>query len=235
VKEDARRQQLIKLASAAAFLAIVAVAVLIVVTQSESEGGDSSDIAGAAEVRKQLQGIPQNGMVLGEPSAKVTLIEFADLQCPVCKGYAEEVLPTVIDNQVRSGEAKIAFRNFTIIGEESADAGAAALAAGEQGKGWSFVEIFFHNQGGENTEYITDEFLTAVARAAGVPDIAKWNDDRQSQHIRNQVLASGEEAERLGFSGTPSFAVEGPGSQGTEAVGTPGSSSDLESAISDAS
>jgi protein-disulfide isomerase len=98
-----RRQRLVKLASAAAFLALVVVAVLIVVSQSQTSGGDSDDIAGVAEVKRQLRGIPQHGMVLGEPGAGVTLLEFADLQCPVCKGYSEEVLPQVIENQVRRG------------------------------------------------------------------------------------------------------------------------------------
>ena len=86
-------------------------------------------------------------MTLGEPQAKVTLLEFGDLQCPVCKGFAEEIIPDVIDSKVRSGEAKIEFHNFTIINEESVPAGAAAIAAGEQGRGWNFVELFYRNQG----------------------------------------------------------------------------------------
>ena len=159
---------MIKLASAAVFLAVVVVAVLIVVSQNQSDGGgDASSVEGAAEVERQLSGIPQQGMVLGEPSAKVTLIEFGDLQCPVCKGFAEEVIPPMIESQVRSGEAKLDFRNFTIISQESIPAGAAAIAAGEQGRGWNFVELFYRNQGVEASGYVTDEFLTAIAEGRG--------------------------------------------------------------------
>jgi protein-disulfide isomerase len=226
-----RRESLIKLASAMAFLAIVGVAVLIVVTQSQTSGGDTN-LEGVADVRKLLDGLPQHGMLLGEPKAKVTLIEFGDLQCPVCKGYAEEVLPQVIEGQVRNGDAKLDFRNYTIIGPQSTPAGAAAIAAGEQGRGWSFVELFYRNQGAEDSGYVTDSFLTALARGAGVPDVARWNRDRKSAWVLEQVATTTAQAERLGFSGTPSFAIEGPGTSGVETLGAAPSQADLESAIS---
>lgn len=228
-----RRQRLIKLGSAMAFLALVVVAVLIVVSQSQTSGGDAK-LEGVAEVRQLLSGVPQQGMVLGEPSAKTTLLEFGDLQCPVCKGYSEEVLPQLIEGQVARGEAKIEFRNYTIIGPQSAPAGAAAIAAGEQGRGWNFVELFYRNQGIEDSGYVTDNFLTAIARGAGVPDIAKWNHDRQSGPVGDEVAEATSQAEALGFSGTPSFAIRGPSTAGVEALGTPGSAEALESAISEA-
>jgi len=231
---DERRQNLIKIASALAFIAVAVVVVLIVISGNQSEGGDSSELEGVTEVKRELSGIPQDGMVLGDPKAKVTVLEFADLQCPVCKGYSEEVLPQVIENRVRSGEATLSFRNFTIIDELSIPAGAAALAAGEQGRGWNFVELFYRNQGIERSGYVTDEFLTAIAEGAGVPDISKWNRDRTSKAILEEVSASTAEAQELGFNGTPSFAMEGPGAEGTEALGTPESADALESAISSA-
>lgn len=230
---DDRRQRLIKLASAIAFVAVAVVVVLIVVSQNQGSesGGDSSDLDGVAEVKQELSGIPQDGMVLGEPGAKVTVLEFADLQCPVCKGYSEEVLPQVIENRVRSGEAQLSFRNFTIIDADSITAGAAAIAAGKQGRGWNFVELFYRNQGIEHSGYATDEFLTAIAEGAGVPDIAQWNSDRKSKAVLAEVEESTSEAQQLGFNGTPSFAIEGPGTQGLEALGTPESVGALESAI----
>lgn len=228
-----RRERLIKLASAAAFLAVVGVAVLIVLSSGGS-GGDAGNIQGASEVRRLLSGIPQKGMVLGKQAAKANLLEFGDLQCPVCKAFSEEVLPPIIENRVRNGEATLDFRNFTIIGPQSTPAGAAALAAGEQGRGWSFVELFYRNQGAEDSGYVTDEFLTAVARAAGVRDIARWNRERRGQRLVSRVEATTAEAESLGFSGTPSFAIEGPHANGAEAIGGAPSGSTLESAISEA-
>lgn len=229
-----RRRRLIKLASAGAFLALVVVAVLIVVSSGNSGGGDSSNIVDAKTVDQELSGIAQKGMVLGNPGAKVTVLEFGDLQCPVCKGYAEEVLPQIIENQVQSGEAKLDFRNFTIIGPQSKPAGAAAIAAGEQGRGWNFVELFYRNQGIEDSGYADAKFLTAIARAAGVPNLAEWNRARKSKAVVERVEATTAEAESLGFTGTPSFALEGPATAGIETIGTPSSADALESAIENA-
>lgn len=232
--QDRRRRLLLQIGSAAVFLAVAAVAVLIVISGNESNGGDTN-LEDVGLVANQLKGIPQNGLVLGKPSAKVTLYEFGDLKCPVCKGFSEEIVPSVIDSKVRSGEATIEFKNFTIIDEESTPAGAAAIAAGEQGRGWNFIELFYRNQGPETSSYVNDEFLTEIARGAGVPDIATWNKDRKNPKTPAEVESTTQEAEKLGFTGTPSFAVEGPGSNGLETLGTPGSSGALEEAIEAAS
>ncbi|HEX6687043.1 MAG TPA: thioredoxin domain-containing protein [Solirubrobacterales bacterium] len=228
-----RRKRLLQIGSAAVFLAIVVVAVLIVKSLSETSGGDTS-LEDVGLVKRQLQGIPQTGLVLGDPKAKVTLFEFGDLQCPVCKGFSEEIIPAVIDSKVRSGEAKLDFRNYTIISQESIPAGAAAIAAGEQGRGWNFIELFYRNQGPEASGYVTDGFLSEIARGAGVADIARWNKDRKSAAVLKEVEATTAEAQRLGFTGTPSFAVEGPGTSGKKSLGTPGSAGLLEEAIEDA-
>ncbi|HYP54696.1 MAG TPA: thioredoxin domain-containing protein [Solirubrobacterales bacterium] len=227
--DEERRRRLIKLASAAAFLAIAGVAVAIAIAGTQSDGGDT-DLEGVGAITGQLRGIPQRGLVLGDPSAKVTLVEYGDLQCPACKVYAEEIVPEVIEAKVRGGEAKVEFRNFTIIGEESVPAGAAAVAAGEQGRGWEFVELFYRNQGFEGSGYVTDDFLTAVAEGAGVPDIARWNRERRDERVLAEVEWTTAEAQRLGLGGTPSFAVEGPRTEGLEPIDAE-SAEDLEAAI----
>jgi len=232
--EQERRRRVVQLGSAAAFLAVVVVAVLIVIGQSQSDGGDTN-LEGADVVRQDLDGIPQQGLTLGDPGAPVTLVEFGDLQCPVCKGFAEEVIPEVIDSRVRGGEAKIEFRNFTIISEESIPAAAAAIAAGEQGRGWDFIELFYRNQGIERSGYVTDDFLTEIARGAGVPDIERWDTDRQNRRVLAAVSAQTAEAERLGLEGTPSFAVEGPATKGLEVPGFLESPAEIEAAIDSAS
>jgi protein-disulfide isomerase len=226
--EPDRRQRLLQLGAGAVFLAIVAVVVLVVIASSGGSGGDTK-IEEAAEVNRLLAGIPQRGMVLGDPMAPVELIEFGDLQCPFCKSYSEEILPPIIEQQVKEGKLKIDFRNFTIIGEQSTPAGAAALAAGEQGRGWSYVELFYRNQGEENSGYADDKFLEAVARGAGVENLARWNQDRRK--LTGAVEKTTAEAQRLGFEGTPSFAIEGPSTDGIKPLGSPESTGAMEEAI----
>lgn len=232
-QQEERRKRLLQIGAAAAFLVVAIVLVLIVVSSSETDGGDTT-LEGVGLVKRDLAGIPQSGLTLGEPRAKVTLYEFGDLQCPVCKGFSEEIVPEVIDSRVRSGEAKIEFRNYTIIDQDSIPAAAAAIAAGEQGRGWSYVELFYRNQGLERSGYVTDEFLTEIARGAGVPDISRWNRGRKSDSVLKQVQDESDEAQGLGLTGTPSFVVSGPGAQGKEVLGTPGSAGALEEAIEDA-
>jgi protein-disulfide isomerase len=229
-----RRTKLLQIAAGAAFLALAVVIALIVVNASDSGDGGDTNLEGASEVNRSLRGIPQQEMLLGDPGAPVELVEFGDLQCPVCAAYAEEILPPIIENQVKKGQLKIDFRNFTIIGPESTDAGAAALAAGAQGRGWNFVELFYRNQGGENAGYAGDEtFLEAVAKGAGVKDLGQWNEDRAD--LVAAVEETTAEAQQLGISGTPTFAIRGPGTDDLEVIGTPNSTSALEEAIEEAS
>lgn len=232
--EPEQRQRLLQLAAGAAFLVLAAVLVLIVVNSSGGGSGGDAKIDEAAEVNRLLSGIPQHGMVLGDPKAPVKLVEFGDLQCPVCAGFAKEILPPIIENQVKNGEATIEFRNLTILGEESIPAGAATLAAGEQGRGWNYLDVFYRNQGEERSGYITDEFMEAVAKAAGVKNLAKWNQDRRQ--LTGEVEKTTAEAGKLGYDATPSFALEGPGTEGSlQLLGTPETTGALEEALEEAS
>lgn len=209
-QQRAQRQRLVKLVSAAVFLAVIAVAVVIVISQSGggSSGGDSSKLKSQALVAKELKGIPQNGPVLGDPSAKATLVEYGDLQCSTCQFYAERVLPGIIAGPVRSGQAKIEFRPVEVIGPQSVPAAAAANAAGEQGRFWSYIELFYANQGAENSGYVTDGFMNAVAKAAGVADITKWDQSRKSPTWNQQLSQHQSQFRGFGFTGTPSFAIQ---------------------------
>jgi protein-disulfide isomerase len=230
--DAARRQRLLQLSAGGVFLAIIVVVVVIIVVSSNSgSGGDASHLAGTEEVEKLLDGIPQEGTLLGDPDAPVKVSEYGDLQCPFCKDNAEEVTPEVIENQVRGGEASIDFNQFIIIGPDSIPAGEAALAAGAQGKAWNFIELFYRNQGKENSGYVTDEFIESVGEEAGIPDLARWNEERKSGKFKKQLEAQTKKAEEFGFEGTPSFAIQGPKSKGVELISTPETPGQLEEEI----
>src|SRR3954452_16958558 len=221
-----------QIASGVAFLAVCVIGVLIVISQAGGGSGGDTHLEDVGVVKDQLQGIEQRGTVLGDPHAKVKVIEYGDLQCPVCKGFSVDTAPDVIDQVVRKGTASYDFRQWTVIGEaphtQSTLAAKAALAASEQGRYWNYVELFYRNQGTEDSGYVTDPFLTAIAKGAGVPDIAKWNRDRRSGIGDRGLARTTAEAGTLGFTGTPSFVVEGPGGKQTL---TSASLDDIESAI----
>jgi protein-disulfide isomerase len=231
-----RRTRLLQFAAGGVFLAIIIVVVVIVaVGGGSSSGGDASNLVEKEHVEKLLGGIPQHNTVLGKPTAKVKLYEYGDLQCPICKEYSEEILPEIIENQVKKGEVSITFRNFIIIGPQSIPAGEAALAAGAQGKGWNFIETWYRNQGEENSGYATDEFIESMAKYVGVPNFSKWKSEWKGKKYKKTVEATTSQAQKLGFTGTPSFSIEGPKSEGLELLGTPGSTEAIEEAIKKAS
>lgn len=195
-------------------LAVIVVVALIAISQSGGGGGGGGSAALITDVdliAKQLQGIPQHGQVLGDPKAKVTVVEYGDPQCPVCKEFSEQVVPSLISGPVRSGQADYEFKPWLIIGPQSKPAAEAALAAGEQGRFFNFIGLFYRNQGVENSGYVTDAFLNAVAKGAGVPDLGTWNTERTASKWSSVLSGINAEANQLGFSGTPSVLVKGPG------------------------
>jgi protein-disulfide isomerase len=235
--EAARRHRLLQLSVGGVFLAIIIVVVIIVVAGSGGgdKGGEPTNLSDVGEVNTLLKGIPQNATVLGKPGAPVKMFEYGDLQCPFCKENAETVTPPIIEEAVRKGEVSLTFRNFIIIGPDSVPAGEAALAAGAQGKAWNFIELWYRNQGEENSGYVTEEFIESIGKGSGIPNLAQWNKERKSKKYKKQLEETTKQAQKIGFEGTPSFAVEGPGSKGLELVGTPESTSQLEEAIEKAS
>lgn len=204
-------------------------------SDSESDGSEEVRIEDDGAVEELLADVPQQELTLGQPDAPVRLIEFADLQSPVCKSYAEDQLSQLIAGPIADGRAQIVYSNFMIIGPQSTAAAAAALAAGKQDRGWNFIELFYRNQGIENSGFVTDEYLTALAEAVGVEDIPRWDEERDSPELRHEVEETTSEAEKLGVNGTPYFGIEGPATKGLELLGTPSSASELEEDIESAS
>src|SRR5215510_11420648 len=145
-----------------AFGIAIAAAVALVVAAVLLRNGNSTPAATATPV-VDLQGIPQAGSVLGSPSANVTLIEYADPQCPACRLYTESIFPTVVDEYVRPGKVATEFRGFPFIGEDSVTGYRYLLAAGEQGKLWNLAEALYRNQGAENSGWLTEDLVRRLA------------------------------------------------------------------------
>ena len=93
---------------------------------------------------------------LGERTAKVTIIEFSDYQCPFCGRYATQTMPLLLDEYVKTGKVRYIFRNFPLeqlhpSAEKAAEAGA---CAGDQGKFWEAHDRFFKNQQGLDAKQV---------------------------------------------------------------------------------
>src|SRR5215475_3475364 len=105
--------------------AIAAIVVIVVIVLSVTGGKSSSSsnatgtaLPDAATIQKQFEGIPQHGNVLGKATAPATLVQYIDLQCPVCRESETSVMPTLIRNYVRTGKLKVITRPVTVIGPD---------------------------------------------------------------------------------------------------------------------
>ena len=191
-----------KLAAAAA-VAVIAVAAVI----AAQAGGAKTATTKVEPAVVDLKGIPEDRGVLGSPRAKVTLTEFVDPQCPVCAAASEQVLPALVDDDVRTGKVKLDARVLHFLGPDSTRAAKYAAAAREQSRLWPFLETLYANQGEEHSGWATPRRLDQIARAAGV--------------VPGQAgLGTADaEARRLGVTGTPTFVLTRDGKQTIVPVG----------------
>jgi protein-disulfide isomerase len=159
-----------------------------------------------------LAGIPQHGALLGYPKAPVTLQFFADLQCRESRQVVLGALPYLIRHWVRAGKLQIRFRSMETDTKaaggwfEFREQQAAALAAGKQGKLWSFVDVFYRDQGPEGVRYVDEEFLDQIASQAGV-EMPRWEEDRDPEAWYGRVRADEKLAGIRRLESTPSFLI----------------------------
>lgn len=210
-REAAMKKRLGIVGAIVAGAAVLVVALILATGGSEDPSptpvaGAGENVPGQAKTAELLDGIPQEGRFLGSPDAPVTLVEFADLQCPFCRDYTEAVLPTLIQDYVRTGRVRLEFRPRTFLGPDSEKAAKVAVAAGREDKLWNTVELFFASQGEENGGWVTDELVTDVVAATGL-DPAEVTGRTDAEGVTADLRAAELLATRSGLDSTPSFLV----------------------------
>ena len=190
---------------------LVAAVGVVVATSSGGSKSSGDQLTGVAETRAMLDGIPQKGTQLGNADAPVVLTEYADLQCPFCRQYALNVLPQIVQDYVRAGKVRLDLKLLRFVGADSARGAQAALAAGKANRFWNFTDLFYRNQGTENSGYANDGFLKAIGSAAGVPTVL---DAVNSSAHEAQIAADESAAATLGINSTPSFTIGAAGQPG---------------------
>jgi protein-disulfide isomerase len=208
----AQRRRLIQLGAVAGAVVVVIAVILIATGTGGSKNAPAPKSAAAnsalATVTAMLQGIPQKANVLGKPNAPVTLAYFGDLECPFCKQFTVTTLPTIIKNDVRTGKLKIEYNSMetaTKNPEVFRTQQIAAYAAGAQNLAWYFVELFYHEQGEEDSGYVTESYLQGLASQVPGLNLSQWSEARNDPAYANQVISDAQAANQNGFTGTPSF------------------------------
>jgi protein-disulfide isomerase len=203
-----------RLSLLAVVVAVVVAGIVVVLVASAGSGekhirpGSAAATTASGEVTTLLAGIPQEGNVLGRPTAPVTLQYFGDLECPVCRAFTIGALPTVIRKWVRGGELKVEYRSLETATREPEVFRAqqvAALAAGRQNRMWNFVETFYHEQGEEDTGYVTESFIQGIAKQVPGLNLASWTSERGEPALSNLLVSDEQTANSNGLDGTPAF------------------------------
>ncbi|MCU0504185.1 MAG: DsbA family protein [Chloroflexi bacterium] len=147
--------------------------------------------------------------VLGDPAAPVLIEVWADYQCPYCGVMAHAVEPALLRDLVHTGEARLVFRDFAFLGEESVDAAAAARCAGQQGAYWRYHDLLFASQRGENQGAFGPENLTQLAVFADL-DTQAFAECMDGREAHGAALVETEAGRAIDISSTPTFHIVGP-------------------------
>lgn len=146
--------------------------------------------------------------VRGTVNAPVTIIEYGDFQCPSCGAFARNTEAEIIRRYIDTGKARLVWKNFAWIGDESKRAAQAAACAGDQGKFWEYHDYLYAHQRGENTGYFTSVNLKTFASALSL-DRTPFDVCLDSGRYKAVVDNDGSEVRRLGLTGTPTFVING--------------------------
>jgi protein-disulfide isomerase len=205
-QRQARRSNRLPLAGVA-IVAMVAVGALILIQQA---GGSSDTLPPRVATGE--------GRVLGDANAPVTVVEYADFQCPVCKRAETSIISRIEEKYVLDGRVKIEFRMFAFLGQESWDAAQAAEAAREQGKFWEYHDALFNAQGAENSGAYSYDKLVAIAGEVGL-DVAKFEATLSANTYLASIQEETDAARAAGVSSTPTFFVNGERITGAQPYG----------------
>jgi len=145
----------------------------------------------------------QRAPALGEATARVTIVEFSDYQCPFCRRHSSQVLPELVKEYVKTGKVRYVFRDFPIasLHAQAHRLHEAAHCAGDQGRYWPMHDRLFADS--QRTDV---KGLVAHARALGL-DEGRFErcvaDGAHGAAVRQGVM----DGEQARVRGTPTFFV----------------------------
>jgi protein-disulfide isomerase len=203
-------------AGVAVVVIAVAVVLAVVLTGGKSSGvpkdvpavgSIAQGLPGAPEVDRYFEGIPQHGLTLGSPTAKVTMIEYVDLQCPFCQEFETQVFPDIVAKYVRTGKVKVEARVLDFIGPDSSRGRKAMIAAGEQDRAFNFAEVLYFNQSTENTGRLDDEMVASAAGSIPGLKVATLLTDRNSSAVAKTAASFDAQSTADKVTATPTVLV----------------------------
>ena len=152
--------------------------------------------------------IPKVRHFTGDPNAPVTIIEFADFQCPYCGRFFVQTKPQIDEAYIQSGKVRLGYWNFAFLGDESTWAAEAAECAADQDKFWEYHDILYGSQSGENQGAFNKDNLKKFAEELGL-DTQTFNECLDSGKYTSLIQDDTSASSALGVNSTPTFLVNG--------------------------
>ncbi|QSF46408.1 DsbA family protein [Paenibacillus tianjinensis] len=196
-------------------VSVIVLAVSLVFLRNSQASPDLSGLPNYTEIRGEYDadGLKYEKQPhLGNASAKVKVIEFADFKCPACKKWKETYFEQFKQDYIDTGKAELFFINFAFIDRDSILAASAgeAIAAQSNDKFWEFMSKLYDHQGDETKIWATPEFLQDFVKKniAGI-DYDRFNTDLKNHTYMLTVKEDFKTAGNYGVNGTPQFMVNG--------------------------
>lgn len=227
---------------ASILIAALLIAGALVYNVGQRSDGQTASLSGAAGQAPSID--LANVVFLGDPKAKVTLVEYGDYQCPFCGKFFEETEPLIRNEYINTGKVRMVYKDLAFLGPESLAAAEAARCAADQGKFWEYHDALFIEEGNEdrnddgtfngsseNTGNLNKDLFLRLARNFGL-DTSEFTACLDSRKHRAAVEADLAEARAvIPQPSTPTIFINGKMLQG--ALPYPTFKQAIEQALSD--
>lgn len=170
-------------------------------------------IGGKKPIKVESGSLP----ILGEEKAKIQIVVFSDYQCPFCEKFFKQVEPILRDQYIKTGQAKIAWRDFAFLGPESLWAAEASRCANDQGKFWQYHDLLFNRQNGENQGAFSKDNLKKFASELGL-NRTDFDTCLDGGKYTQAVTDDTGYGQSIGVSGTPATFINGEFLEGVNEV-----------------
>ncbi len=157
-------------------------------------------------------------VIMGDIAAPIIIIEYGDYQCPFCSQFHAQVGTLLREHYIKSKKAKMVFRNFQFLGQESIAAAQAAECSKDQSKFWSYHDALYTEElldGKENNGNLNRETLLRLANQEKL-DVSVFSQCLDSNVHFAQIQADTLDAQtKYGINSTPTVFINGKKVEGS--------------------
>ncbi len=186
--------------------------VIYLVHKGPASGSAEKNLAApAAQSSGNVMAVADRDVILGDPNAPVTIVEYGDYQCPFCEKFFSETEPLIREKYVQAGTVRMIYRNFAFLGPESVNAAEASECAKDQKKFWAFHDELYKKEGldsSENNGNLNRDLFLTIAKDVGL-NVDAFKSCIDSKKYAAVVQSEVTAAKNAGVDSTPMFFING--------------------------